>query len=285
MIMREIRNKIALVTGGASGIGRAIALQLAREGADLYLVDIDEAALAETVAAVGREGVQALGRRCDVSQPDQITECVEYVLERWGGVDILVNNAGITYYGSTAGMTAEHCERLLAINLHAPIHFTRELLPTLLERDEAHVLNVASFFGLIGTQKLAVYTCSKFGIVGFSESLRAEYGRRGLGVTALCPGFVDTDLFATAPRGSDLSENRLPPDWMLTTPDKIAARAIRAIYRNHAMVVQPAYAKVASFGKRFFPGLIDWANHLSCSSRKQKPEAEPAPDSTRRRAA
>jgi len=283
--MREIRNKIALVTGAASGIGRAIALHLAREGADLYVLDIDEAGLAETVALAQREDVRALGRRCDVSQPAQITECVEYVLERWGRVDILVNNAGITYYGKTADMTTEHCERLLAINLHAPIHFTRELLPTLLERDEAHVLNVASFFGLIGTCKLAVYSSSKFGLVGFSESLRAEYGRHGLGVTALCPGFVKTNLFATAPRGGDLPESKTPPDWMLITPEKIAARAIKAIYRNHALVVQPAYAKVACFGKRFFPGLIDWANHLSCSSKRQKTVAEPTPDSTRRRAA
>jgi len=283
--MREIRNKIALVTGAASGIGRAIALHLAREGADLYVLDIDEAALAETVAMVRREDVQVLGRRCDVSEPTQIAECVEHVLERWGGVDILVNNAGITYYGSTAEMTAEHCERLLAINLHAPIHFTRELLPTLLERDEAHVLNVASFFGLIGTRRLSVYSSSKFGIVGFSESLRAEYGRRGLGVTALCPGFVDTNLFATAPRGSDRSESKLPPNWTLTTPEKIAARAIKAIYRNHALVVQPAYAKFASIGKRFFPGVIDWANHLSCSSRRRKTLDDPASDSTDRRAA
>jgi len=283
--MREIRNKIALVTGGASGIGRAIALHLAREGADLYVLDIDEAALAETVALAQREGVQALGRRCDVSEPAQITESVEDVLERWGGVDILVNNAGITYYGSTVNMTAEHCERLLAINLHAPIHFIRELLPTLLDRDEAHVLNVASFFGLIGTRKLAVYSCSKFGLVGFSESLRAEYGRRGLGVTTLCPGFVDTNLFTAAPRGNDLSEEKMPPNWMLITPEEIAARAIKAIYRNHAVVVQPAYAKVACLGKRFFPGLIDWANHLSCSSKKRKTAAEPTPDATPRRAA
>lgn len=283
--MRTIHNKTALITGAASGIGRAIALRLAHEGADLYLIDINEAALAETVALVQREGVQALGRRCDVSQPIQIAECVKYVNKRWGGVDILVNNAGITYYGETTEMTVENCERLLAINLHAPIHFTRELLPTLLQRHEAHVLNVASFFGLIGTRKLAVYTSSKFGMVGFSESLRAEYGRRGLGVTALCPGFVDTNLFATALRGTDRSENKMPPNWMLTTPEKIAARAIKAIYRNQALVVQQPYAKLAYFGKRFFPGLIDWANHLSRNSKKRKVEATPVPKSTRRTAA
>jgi len=266
--MRTLRNKSALVTGAASGIGRAIALQLAREGVDLFLLDIDEEGLAEVISVVKRERTQhqqinAIGRRCDVSEPAQITASVAHILDRWGGVDLLVNNAGITYYGQTAEMTAEHCERLLAINLHAPIHFTRELLPTLLERPEAHVLNVASFFGLIGTRRLAAYTASKFGLVGFSESLRAEYGRTGLGVTALCPGFVDTNLFATAPLGLDRQQHKLPPSWMLTTPEKIAARAVKAIYRNQAQVVMQPYAKLAHLGKRFFPGLLDWAHHLS----------------------
>ncbi len=283
--MRTIRNRTALITGAASGIGRAIALRLAREGANLFLLDINEAELASTILAARCEGTRVTGQRCDVSQTSQIQQSVQLVVERWGGVDILVNNAGITYYGDTAEMSAEHCERLLAINLHAPIHFTRELLPTLLDRDEAHVLNVASFFGLIGSRKLAAYTSSKFGLVGFSESLRAEYGRCGLGVTALCPGFVDTNLFATAPRGNDQTESKMPPSWILTTPEKIANRAIKAIYRNQALVVQQPYAKLAYFGKRFFPGLLDWANHLSRRSKKQVPTPDSETQPSRRTAA
>ncbi len=283
--MRTLRNKSALVTGAASGIGRAIALQLASEGVDLFLLDIDQAGLVDVVAAVKRLRVDAIGRRCDVSEPEQIAASVAHILDRWGGVDLLVNNAGITYYGQTLEMSAEHCERLLAINLHAPIHFTRELLPTLLERPEAHVLNVASFFGLIGTRRLAAYTASKFGLVGFSESLRAEYGRAGLGVTALCPGFVDTNLFATAPLGADRQQQKLPPRWMLTTPEKIAKRAIKAIYRNQAQVVMQPYAKLAHLGKRFFPGLYDWANHLSRKRAKNQPVVVQRPMDGRRRAA
>jgi short-subunit dehydrogenase len=282
--MQTIRNKNALVTGAASGIGRAIALRLAQEGANLYLLDVNEAGLAKVVSTAKQQGTQAMGRRCDVSQPQQIAESVSYVLSRWGVVDILVNNAGITYYGKTELMAAEHCEKLLAINLHAPIHFTRELLPTLLERPEAHVLNVASFFGLIGTRRLAVYTSSKFGVVGFSESLRAEYARCGLGVTALCPGFVDTNLFSTAPRGEDQAENKLPPKWMLTTPEKIANRAIKAIYRNQALVVQQPYAKLAYYVKRFFPGVLDWAHHLS-RQKHAHPEKNVIPPHDRKSAA
>ena len=270
--MRQIRNKTALITGAASGIGRALALRLAREGADLYLLDCIEAGLCEIVNETRQMGVEVLGRYCDVRQVSQIKNSCQHLLDCWGGLDILVNNAGITYYGQTDQMTAEHCDRLLTINLHAPIHFTRELLPSLLARPESHVLNIASFFGLVGTRKTALYTSSKFGMVGFSESLRAEYGRRGLGVTALCPGFVDTGLFSAAPLGKDQQQPKHPPRWMLTTPEKIADNAIQSIYGNRALAIPQLYAKFVYYGKSFLPGLYDWANHLS---RKQRHPAQP----------
>ncbi len=261
--MQHLHNKIALVTGAASGIGRAIALRLAEQGMQLYLLDINSSQLAEVVTAARRLGVFAVGRQCDVSQLAEVTASVEYGLSRWGGIDLLVNNAGITYYGHTDEMSAEHLERLLAINLHAPLHFTRLLLPSMLARPEAHILNVASFFGLIGTRKLAAYTASKFGLVGFGESLRAEYARTNLGVTTLCPGFVDTSLFASALQSDQETTYKQPPAWMLTTPEKIADRAIRAIFRDEALVVIQSYARLAYYAKRFFPGVIDFANHLS----------------------
>jgi 3-oxoacyl-[acyl-carrier protein] reductase len=282
--MRSIRHKNALVTGAATGLGRAIALRLAREGVHLYLLDVNEPGLASVVSAAKSEGVNAFGHYCDVSQPTHVTRSVADALARWGKIDILVNNAGITYYGDTEKMSATDADRLLAINLHAPIQFTRELLPTLLAGPEAHVLNVASFFGLVGTRKLALYTASKFGLVGFSESLRAEYGRRGLGVTALCPGFVDTNLFDTAPLGTDRQENKRPPKWMLTTPEKIADRAVKSIYRNRAVDVAQLYARLTYYGKRFFPGLLDRANHLS-RKKKQSQVASICSEKSPRKAA
>lgn len=283
--MQVLQGKSALVTGAASGIGKAIALALAHEGVDLYLLDVDEAGLSRVVSETRRLGVESAGRYCDVSQLSQIQSSVAHILDRWGGVDILVNNAGITYYGQTDQMESAQCDKLLSINLNAPIHFTRELLPTLLARPEAHVLNVASFFGLIGTRKTALYTSSKFGLVGFSESLRAEYGRRGLGVTALCPGFVDTGLFDAAHLGSDQSKHKQPPRWMLTTPEKIAQRAVKAIYRNQAVVVPQLYARLAHWGKRLVPGLYDWANHLSRKGKKQNSPAATVQSRPVRRAA
>jgi len=281
--MRQIRGKTALVTGAASGIGRAIALRLADEGARLYLLDINEAGLAEVVAEAHRRGVEAIGRVCDVSQPRQITDAVNHLLATFGGLDILVNNAGVTYYGRTGRMAAEHWDRLLAINLHAPIQFTRELMPTLLARHDSHVLNVASICGLVGLSRVTAYTTSKFALVGFSESLRAEYARLGVGVTALCPGLVDTNLFSSALRGNDAKETKIPPRWLLTTPEAVANRAIRAIYRNQGVVVVQPYARMLYLLKRYAPGLLDVANRFR--RRTGAPKAKkPAEDSERRAA-
>jgi len=266
--MRKIRDKIALVTGAASGIGRAIALRLAREGAHLFLLDINVAELSKVVHAAKQLGVEAVGNQCDVSDPKQIARSSKQVLNRWGTVDILVNNAGITYYGQTEKMSQEHWDRLLAINLHGPIHFTRELLPVMLDNREAHVLNVASICGLVGLGRVTAYTTSKFALVGFSESLRAEYGRRGLGVTALCPGLVDTNLFSSAPLANDSKKKKLPPKFLLATPEKIAARAVKAIYRNQGVVVMQPYARLLHLSKRYCPWLLDRLHHVS--RRRQK---------------
>src|SRR4051794_34719334 len=227
--MRVIRGKKALISGASSGIGRAIALRLAREGADLLLVDIDEAGLAETAAEARAAGVTVLTRRCDLALPRDVSSAVAEVLSRWNGVDILVNNAGITYYGKTERMAPDHWDKLLRVNLLAHVQITRELLPTLLARPEAHVLNVCSVLGLIGMPKVTAYCTSKFGLVGFTESLRNEFGREGLGVTALCPGFVRTNLFTSAPLEKDAEEHKTPPRMVTTTPERVANAAIKAI--------------------------------------------------------
>jgi 3-oxoacyl-[acyl-carrier protein] reductase len=280
--MQFLKGKIALVTGAASGIGRAIAMRLAHEGTNLHLVDINPFGLNEVAAEAHHRGVTATTRVCDVSQLNEIKSCIAHGLDRWGGFDLLVNCAGITYYGKTHCMSEEHCEQLLAVNVRAPMHFTRLLLPSLLAREESHILNMASFLGLIGIHKLSAYSASKFAIVGFSESLRAEYARTNLGVTALCPGFVETPLFETSPYGSDRRQPMQPPRWMLTTPDKVAARAIKAIYRDEALVVMQHYARLTHFTKRFLPSLIDFATHLS---RKRLAAKVEAPTAEERRAA
>jgi short-subunit dehydrogenase len=260
--MRKIRGKRALVTGVASGIGRAVAIRLATEGLDLFLVDIDEAGRQATMAECRQTGVEVVGRQCDVGQPAEVSAVVADVLARWDGVDILVNNAGITYYGHTAEMSAEHWDQLLRVNLYSHVQFTRELLPSLLARPEAHIVNVCSMFGLVGMPKLAAYCTTKFALVGLSDALRAEYGRYGLGVTALCPGFVRTNLFTSAPLPPAAKSHKIPPRIFSTTPERVAAATVRAIRRNRRLVVVEPSARFLTTVKRLAPGLIDFALHL-----------------------
>ncbi|MCA9017661.1 MAG: SDR family oxidoreductase, partial [Planctomycetaceae bacterium] len=186
--MRNLCGKKALVTGAASGIGREIALQLAAEGVDLFLLDIKEAELADTAETATLLGSQVFCLHCDLSDSSQVTSAVQTVLEKWDDLDILVNNAGVAFYGPTHTMTAAQWDWLLAINLLAPIQMTRELLPTLINRPEAHIVNVSSICGLVSGSRFSAYQVSKFGLLGFSEALRAEYSRQGLGVSTICPG-------------------------------------------------------------------------------------------------
>jgi short-subunit dehydrogenase len=255
--MKIIRGRKALVTGAASGIGRAIALALAREGADLYLLDIDEAALALTARAAQELGVKVESRICDLSRPSEIAASVRAMVAGFGAPQILVNNAGVAYYGATHDMAAEQWERIMAVNLLAPIQLVRELLPTLLAQDEAHILNVCSIFGLVPLRKGAAYQVTKFGLVGLSAALRAEYGRE-LGVTALCPGFVRTTLLETFEVGDPTRGRPAVPAWLCTTPDKVAAAAVRAIRANKGVLVVTPGARLSWWAARLSPRLIDW---------------------------
>jgi short-subunit dehydrogenase len=266
--MKTLRDKYAMVTGAASGIGRAIALGLARHGVHLFLVDIDQPGL-ESAAAEAREaGVAVVVRRCDLARPEEVSGAVAALLDGWKRLDILVNNAGVAYYGPTEVMTGLQWDRVLDVNLRAPIQLIRELLPALLARPEAHILNVCSIAGLVGSARLAAYHVSKFGLIGLSESLRAEYTARGLGVTALCPGLVATRLLTTAMNGRPDKPLPCPPRWMCTNCDAVAARAIRAVRRNQGLVLISPWAHLIWAVKRLSPGFLDLVQRVRLRRRR-----------------
>jgi 3-oxoacyl-[acyl-carrier protein] reductase len=266
--MKIIRGKKALVTGAASGIGRAIALELAKAGADLFLVDIDRDKLAVTAREIEAYNVEALTVCCDLSDPAQISRTVEELRRVWGRLNILVNNAGINYYGPMHLMKEELWLRMMAVNLAAPIQLFRELLSSLLAADDAHVLNVCSFLGYITAHKMAAYQTTKFGLLGFTQALRTEYSRPNFGVTALCPGFVDTamtDAMVSARTGRSAKVL----SWLSTTPEKVAAKAVRAIRRNRRMVVVTPLAHICWWLARLCPGLVDWTMREGWRRRKK----------------
>jgi 3-oxoacyl-[acyl-carrier protein] reductase len=300
--MRTIRDKVALVTGAGSGLGRAIALRLAREGARLHLVDVNATAVNETATQIRATGQTAAVTVCDLADLTSIDTVVDDVQTHWGHLDILVNNAGIGWYGPTRRMTDDQWDRLLAINLLAPIRLTRRLLDTMLARPEAHVVNMASICGWVCGGRFNAYHVSKFGLVGFSEALRAEFNRHGLGVTALCPGPVLTDLYKNSGCAYPNREAPNPPAWACTTPHRVAEKTVRAIYRNQPIALVGLAAYVLYYCKRFAPGVfyamhsIGRARNLrsklkklpaahregeTIAARRQESPAEPVPSSSK----
>jgi len=246
------------LTGAARGLGQALALRLAAEGARLILVDCDSAGLCVTAGLVSESAAEVATFECDLTDPPQISQTVARIRERFQGIDVLINNAGVAWYGTVANMGAEDWERVLAVNLLAPIQLIREFLPDLQAQPEAqpeaHVLNVSSVYGLMATNRATVYHCTKFALVGLSEALRAECDRNGLGVTAFCPGFMQTDLFGPAEHGKP---DRRPPAWLCSSTDRVADKAVKAILRDRRMVVVSPLARMLYATRRVIPGLFD----------------------------
>jgi short-subunit dehydrogenase len=263
--MRSLQKKRALITGAASGIGRALAETLATEGAHLLLVDCDAVGLAETAALVRGQGGEVATRVVDLAEPAAVTRLVEQMPPEFAQLDLLINNAGVVHYGPTAAMGADQLQRLLAVNLLAPLHLTRMLLPRLAERPEAHVVNVTSMYGYVATPRCAAYHASKFGLLGFSESLHVEYRGTSVGVTTVCPGFVSTKLFEHGSSrdacGAAVEVPR-PPARLSTTPQHVARRIVRGIRRRERLVIITPLAWALYYTNRYAPWLLPVARWL-----------------------
>jgi len=269
--MKTLKGRNAFLTGAASGIGRSLAIALAAEGCHLFLVDVDHAGLLSLERELAASLARVWIRSCDLTDREDLSATIREAIADSGGIDLLINNAGVAYYGPTHCMTQSQWDWLMSINLLAPIQITHELLPSLLQRPDPHIVNMCSISGLVAGGRFAAYHTSKFGLIGLTESLRAEYGRRGVGVTAICPGPVLTKLYESAASGRSDKSVPSPPRWMCATPERVAAVTIQAIRRDRRQVLITPTAHVLYHLKRFAPGLIDFVNRFSRRGRKRKP--------------
>lgn len=255
--MKSIQGKTALVTGAASGIGRAIAFELAAAGAHLCLLDIDEPRLREVSDELREQGAPSvMTLRCDLRDRNDLDAKLDFLLAETGGIDLLVNNAGCAYLGSTVGMSDRQWESLVALNLLAPSHIIRRLLPSMCERGAGHIVNIASVAGLVPFKRVSAYCLTKFGLVGFSESLRIEMAKYGVGVTTVCPGFVRTRLFESVMVSDGSRRARHPKDFLCAAPEAIALRVVKAIRRNQGVVVPGPVAQCLWLMMRMAPNLV-----------------------------
>jgi 3-oxoacyl-[acyl-carrier protein] reductase len=192
----DLTGRIALVTGGARGIGRCIGLALAEHGADVGLIDVDEAAGRETADAIGRTGRRAAFERCDVTSPDDVKRATEAIRTALDGLDILVNNAGITRDTLLLRMKDEDWARVMEVNLTGAFLFTRAAARHLMRSDRGRIINIASVVGVIGNAGQANYAASKGGLIAFSKAVAKELAPRGVTVNAIAPGYIETEMTA-----------------------------------------------------------------------------------------
>ncbi|WP_394840630.1 SDR family NAD(P)-dependent oxidoreductase [Pendulispora brunnea] len=211
--MKEIEGKVAVVTGAASGIGRALALEMARAKASVVLADVDEKGLAETAALVTGVGAAARTVKCDVSKPEQVDQLAARSFEHFGAVHFLFNNAGVGVLGPTWTATVEDWQWVFGINVMGVAHGIRAFVPRMLEKGlEGHVMNTASVAGLVTVPGNAVYAASKHAVVALSECLHHDLKIAGakIGVSVLCPAYVNTAI-------GDSARNR-PQELSATNP-------------------------------------------------------------------
>jgi len=236
--MQDFAGRVAVITGGASGIGRAMAFRFAAEGMQLVLADIEEPVLAATVADLAAGGARVIGVPTDVSVLADVQQLAARTLDEFGAVHVVCNNAGVAG-GTVAHASPELWDWVLGVNLFGVIHGCSTFVPILLEQDVGHIVNTASIAGLGGVGAFGVYCTSKFAVVGLSESLHHELTALGsaVKVSVLCPGFLDTNIYS--------SDRNMPGDVRASSPDTaIAPESIDAI---KAIVPGPEVAAEAVF--------------------------------------
>jgi len=239
--MEDLAGRVVFVTGGASGIGLALAEGFAKEGAKIVLADIEAEALKEAEGKLLASGAEVIGVQCDVSDHGSVIAAADRAIEAFGKVHILCNNAGVAPAGAIDETTPEDWKWCLGVNLMGVVHGIQVLVPRIKEQGEGgHVVNTASIAGLMALPTLGIYTATKYAVVGISETLRAELAPSGIGVSVICPSFVKTRLHEShrnrpAELGSSPEE---PNDFMAQMlaiapePEVLAERVIRGVKRG-----------------------------------------------------
>ncbi len=257
--MRRFEGRTAVVTGAASGIGRALATELAQKGCHLALVDRDEAKLAEVATEIESMGRRVSRHGVDVANKERMRALVDEVLAQHGGVHMLFNNAGVTVVSSFQTVSLDDFEWLMGINFWGVVYGCKFFLPALLRAEEAHIVNISSVFGIIGVPLQTSYCASKFAVRGFSESLRAELDDTTVGLTSVHPGGIATNIARDARYVGEAEQRKsgLVSQFARRAmpPEEAARQIITAVRKNRPRVVITKEAHALDFAQRLSPRL------------------------------
>ncbi len=240
----NLYGKIAVITGAGSGIGRASAMLIARHGARVHVADVNGEAAQRVTGEIEAAAGSAQAHELDVSDPQAVEALAERIFAADRGVDILHNNAGIGHAGNIEATTYEDWQRVIAVNLLGVAYGVQAFVPRMLAQGQpASVVNTASMAGIVPTAKMAPYCASKFGVVGMSESLNAELAPRGIHVSAICPGIINTPIIATGVMRGDIAAIQDKASDFYTrrgaSPEEVAKAVLRTIAKHRLIVPVP----------------------------------------------
>ena len=255
----DFTDKVAVITGAGSGIGQALAVQLAAAGAHLALADIRSEALAATVALLPAHGRRVSQHLVDVASTREVAAFPAAVLDAHGGVDLLFNNAGVALGGHFTDLSAEDFDWLFDINFHGVVRVTRAFLPHLLQRPGAHLTNIASLFSLVAPAGQSAYSASKFAVRGFTDALRHELEGRELGISVVCPGGIATAIARNARMAASLPsevverQQARAAKLLRMPPERAAADILAGIRRRKPRILVGHDARIGAFLERLMP--------------------------------
>lgn len=261
--MRSFKDKEVLITGAGSGIGRETALAFARKGARLWLSDVNEMGNEETARLVRQQGAVARTLHCNVADAEAVASMAEKVHREIEALDILMNNAGIGSAGQFLDTSLATWRKVMDVNFMGVVHGCHAFLPKMVQRRQGgHIINTASAAAFVAAPDMPIYAASKFAVRGFTESLRADMAKYGIGVTAVCPGIINTPIIASTimegQGGAAGKHDKAIAFYKKRnyTPKQVAEVILEAVRKN--VGVQPVSPEAWGmyYAKRFLPGLV-----------------------------
>ncbi len=268
--MKDLKGRVVMVTGASSGIGKATALAFAEEGCDLVICARRKVELDQVADQIRARGRQALAVPTDVGKEEDVKALAEKSFAEFGKVDIAFSNAGISLNAQTHLLEKADWDKVMNANFYGAVHVVRYFVRPMVERREGHLIVNSSGFGLTGAPYNTLYSTSKYALVGMTECLRAEVAQHNVGVTTLCGGVVNTDIFANAElRGFDEKARDAFNAFKGMPPEKFAQIVVKAVKKNKGFLITDAMTKYSFMVKRFYPALFElWLRQMPRFSKR-----------------